>query len=155
MNVEIQPWSETYEEWLRGAIARFFEAGLARGGELLNTPRNVDLYYKIGLNGAKQGDACLLALVDNTPVAYVMWVGSSPLVDTLHRTVNAIGSYTEPAFRNRIIATILREKAIQISVERGYERATGPVQLNNARGIREFCVAYNAWPTSVNFDFDL
>lgn len=154
-SIRVVPWSPAYSEWLRGAIRQFFEVGLTRGGDILPTERNIDLYLKIGLDGAAKGDACLLALVNDRPVAYVMWVGSPPILDTRHKVVNAIGSYTEPAFRNRTIATALREEAIRISKARGYGKAVGPVLNTNARGIREFCTAYNAWPVSTNFEMEL
>ena len=151
--IRVVPWSSDYTQWLRGAIRQFFEVGIGRGGDLLPTVRNIDLYLKIGLDGAARGDACLLALVDEQPVAYVMWVGSPDVIDTRHKVVNAIGSYTDPAHRNRAIATALRAEAIRLSKARGYEKAVGPVLNTNARGIREFCTAYDAWPVSTNFEY--
>ena len=153
--IRVVPWSLTYADWLRDAIRQFFEVGLGRGGDVLPTVRNIDLYLKIGLDGAARGDACLLALVNEQPVAYVMWVGSPDVLDTRHKVVNAIGSYTDPAYRQRAIATALREEAIRLSKLRGYEKAVGPVLNTNERGIREFCTAYNAWPMSTNFEYYL
>jgi GNAT superfamily N-acetyltransferase len=152
MNLQIIPWSSDHESWLRNAIMGFLDAGLERGGELLNTPKNVDAYLGIGLRGAAQGDPCLLAMVDGKPVAYVMWVGASNLIDLRWKTINAIGSYTDPEHRSKLIASALRDTALRITRERGYEKITGPVQLNNTRGVYEFCVTYGAWPTSVQFD---
>jgi GNAT superfamily N-acetyltransferase len=153
--VRIVPWSTEYEAWLRHAIGEFFEAGVARGGDLLNTKRNVDTYYALGLKGAAVGDPCLLAKVGNEVVAFVLWIGSPKVLDTKTSLINAIGSYTDPAWRNKTIATALREEALRISRERGYTNVVGPVQLNNYRGVQEFCLAYGAWPTSVNFELPL
>lgn len=148
----IEPWSQVHASWIRHAISEFFEAGLARGADLLNTPRNVDVYLKIGMQGALKGDPCLLALVDYQPVAYVLWVGVPDVVDSKYRSVNAIGSYTEPAHRNRTIATALRETALRMCREKGYERVVGPVHNTNTRGLQEFCLTYGAWPVSTNFE---
>jgi GNAT superfamily N-acetyltransferase len=150
--LRVVPWSQTHVPWLRHAIGEFFEAGLARGGDLLRTPRNVDAYLALGLAGAEAGDPCLLALVEDVPVAFVMWTGFPDVLDCRWRTVHAVGSYTEPQWRNKTIATALRETAICGAKARGYERAIGPVFHSNARGIYEFCVNYGAWPMSTNFE---
>lgn len=153
--ITIEPWSTTYERWLRSAISAFFQAGLARGGDLLDTKRNVDAYLGIGMKGAANGDACLVALVDSKPVAFVMWVGAPEVLDSKSKIVNAIGSYTEPQYRNKTVATALRTAAINISRGRGYQVAQGPVHHTNTRGIYEFCVNYGAWPMSTNFELVL
>lgn len=152
MQLTIQPWSQVHTAWLRPAIREFLKAGEARGGDLLATERNVDTYLKIGMQGALKGDPCLLALVDYQPVAYVLWVGAPDVVDSKYKTINAIGSYTEPAHRSKFIAAALRDRALAMSRERGYTRVYGPVHNTNERGIKEFCVAYQAWPVSTNFE---
>ena len=81
-----------------------------------------------------------------------MWVGVPDVVDSLHKSINAIGSYTEPQWRSKTIAAALREEALRISRERGYAKVVGPVQNTNPRGLQEFCMAYGAWPVSTNFE---
>ncbi len=153
--LKIERWSPLYQDQLKQMISAFFQASLDRGGDLLNTPRNIDVYYNLGIRKAAEGDPCLIALSDGVPVAYVMWTGAPDVVDTKHKTINAIGSYTTPTHRNKLVATALREEALRITRERGYTKIVGPVQLNNARGVREFCETYGAWPTSVNFEFEV
>lgn len=150
--IHVVPWSDAYRVWLRHAISEFFLAGLAQGGDILDTPRNVDAYLTLGLARAEAGDPCLLALIDTLPIAYTMWIGFPPLLDSKWKTLNAAGSFTEPAWRHRGISFALREEGMRLAKARGYERVTATAFNSNVRGIQDFCVDQGAWPVSTTVE---
>ena len=150
--IHIVPWSQTHVPWLTYAIGEFFEAGLAQGGDILVTPRNIDAYLSLGLRGAEDGDPCLLAIVNDTPVSYIMWVGVPAVLDSKWKTLNAAGSYTEPAWRHQGISFGLRETGVEIAKQRGYERLTATAFVSNERGLQDFCVDQGAWPISTTVE---
>ena len=150
--LHVVPWSHTHVSWLRHAIGEFFEAGLAQGGDILRTQRNVDAYLSLGLAGAERGDPCLLAIVGDVPVSYTMWIGVPPMLDSKWKTLNAMGSFTTPSWRHRGVSLALREAGVQLAKERGYERITATAFNSNERGIHDFCVGLEGWPVSTNVE---
>ena len=152
-NIEVCPWKPIDSAWLRHAIHEFLLANVARGGDLLPTSRNVSAYLKLGLDGAARGEPCLVAITSGEPVAFVLWVGTpSPALDSRWKTINALGSYTEPHARRSGVARRLREEAWAMTKALGYERVIGPMSLSNERGMREFIEVFDAWPTWATFE---
>ena len=147
----IEPWGRGHEVWLRSALTRFLEAGLARGADTLPTPHNVEILLGLGLALARRGDPCLLAVANCGPVAYVEWGDPQALhppgerVELRWRTCQTFGSFTEPEWRHRGVAGALRAEAKRIVIAHGYERITGAMDLTNPRGIEEM-VLQGGWP---------
>ena len=150
--IHVVPWSQTHVPWLTYAIGAFLETGLTQGGDMLATPRNIETYLTLGLRGAETGDPCLLAVIDEMPVSYIEWIEFPPVADTKWKSINAIGSYTAPQWRNRTISKKLHEVAFTISQTKGYERVTGLVFNTNTLGFRELCVNRGWWPMSTNIE---
>lgn len=151
--IKIIPWNETHVPFLTSALRGFFEAGYDRGGDVLPTERNISAFIKLGIGGARRGDPCLVATVDDIPAGFVLWVGTEfPVLDSRWKTIQALGSFTEFSFRSRGVADTLRKEALRVTRERGYERILGPVHMSNPRGISEFIFNYDAWPTTVTFE---
>lgn len=151
--MEISPWKLIDTLWLRTAIAAFLTANYARGGDLLPSSKNVDVYLRLGFGGVERGDPCLVGVVGGEPVGFVLWTGTpSPVLDTRWRTINALGSYTTPGARSRGVAGALRDRAWAEAKSLGYERVIGPIHTSNDRGAQEFITVFNAWPTTWQFE---
>lgn len=149
----VRPWAAVDVAWLRGAIEAFLAANAARGGDLIVNERNVTTYLQLGMGGALRGDPCLVAILKEHPVGFVLWVGTpNPPLDSRWKTINALGSYTEPEARSKGVADALRRAAWDMTVAQGYERVHGPMHLSNARGIEEFIHVWDAWPTTCTFE---
>ena len=146
----IRAWRAEDETVVCEMLKDFLHAGIARGGDLLPTERNIKFLWGIGIEAAGRGEPCLVFVNGKDPCAFVLWHYVNG-VDSRWRTCYALGSYTSPDVRSRLIARDLRFAARDICVRDGIERVIGPVHLTNARGLGEFIVQ-GAWPTAVQME---
>jgi GNAT superfamily N-acetyltransferase len=152
--MEITGWQRENRLWLRATCIEFLRVLEKRGGDLLPTTRNADFLCELGYAGSERGEPCLVGFIDDTPVAWILWCAPSPILDMKWRTMNAIGSYTEPSSRSQGIAHHLRKRAVKMTKRLGYQRISGPVAMSNRRGHEEF-IGWGAWPTSVQWELHL
>jgi GNAT superfamily N-acetyltransferase len=146
-------WEERDSEWLRDAIKGFLQEGMARGGDVLDSERNIECYLRLGLAGAERKDPCLIALLNSLYVGFVYWIGiPNAQLDTRWKTIQALGTYTLPEFRGQGIANRLRLLARGLAKVQGYERIFGPVSAENRRGIEVFEKEYGARVCVYNFE---
>lgn len=151
--MEIRHWEEKDKEWLKDSIREFLRAGLERGGDLLDTDKNIEAYLKLGYAAVARGEPCLIAIQDGFRAGFVFWIGiPNPQLDERWRTIQALGSYTVPNFRSWGIADRLRLSAREMAKKLGFERISGPVHVTNEKGIKVFEAFYGAKINVHNFE---
>lgn len=149
----VRMWEERDSEWLRGAIKGFLQEGMMKGGDLIDSEKNIECYLRLGLAGAERKDPCLVGILNDVLVGFVFWIGiPNAQLDTRWRTIQALGSYTLPEFRGKGIADRLRRLARSLAKIQGYERIYGPVLAENKRGIEVFEKEYEAKICGYNFE---
>lgn len=106
------------------------------GGEMRVNAHNLALYADLAqqYSAGKIAGTCLLYCVGGHPAAVLLWGRdlASPRFETvLGWPAQGWGSYVEPAFRRRGIASILRAHAAERMRQLGIERVVGMAHTGN------------------------
>jgi GNAT superfamily N-acetyltransferase len=121
--VSIRPVKLGDGEQLYPLIRAYLEE--TKGGSFLPTQQNGCAFLMLALDGAHEGDPCLVAEVDGKLVGYTI-VRGVPLMgfETLEHPCRGYGTYVLPEFRQKGlekgVAMQLFEAAIVIAQSRGY-----------------------------------
>lgn len=96
------------------------------GAHIVPSPRNITVFWQLGLRWSQTGEPTLLADDDGQVRGYVMW-GSipSPELDVREPICHGLGTYIVPEFRRHGLATDLRTEALKLARALGYKRVSG------------------------------
>lgn len=142
--VEIRSWTQADISQLRPMVQGFIVSAIGRGGDIADTPKNVEWFLRKGLECAEAGFPVLVGCVDDAIMeekaiaGYLTWAEIPTPLDARWKTITAYGTYTLPEYRGQGIAGKLRVKAFEMTCDLGYERIVGPIHALNPRGMQEF-----------------
>lgn len=120
------------EKFLRRLIMRYLKETFEQGGDFPATLENAAAFTQYAIQGAAEGDPCLVADVDGVVVGFVVARGVNfPGLTTRDRTVRSWGSYVHPDHRRHSYAVKLFVVAARLAAAAGYTRFLGITHGSN------------------------
>jgi len=127
-------WEAADERSVTPLVRAFLEEHYAAGGDYPPTDKNVAALFRRGVKAGDEGDPALLAIRDGRPVGFVLWCRVPPVdLDLRESICCGVGTYIDPAYRRKGLASALRLVATDVARHQGYTRVDG-VALD-ARGL--------------------
>lgn len=131
--MQIRPITVEDAEQALPLLSTLLAASCAAGARVLPTPANVDNLFTQAVEGAANGDPCLLA-VDNSGVALgaIVWKGQPVAADIDGKVCYGLGTVVASHARRTGVSRALRERATEMARERGYTIVFGAAYATDA-----------------------
>jgi predicted N-acetyltransferase YhbS len=111
---------------LRTLVMRYLRDTFNQGGDFPPTLENATNFVQHGIQGAAEGDPCLVAEDDGKLVGFVMARGVFfPGMTTRDNTIRSWGSFVLPEYRGQKIAIKLFMVLGRLARQKGYTRVLG------------------------------
>jgi GNAT superfamily N-acetyltransferase len=134
--IAIRPWQLSDEDAIKRLILDCLHETSYDGLVLAPTEENVEWLWKTGLAWSERGEPTFVAAFGPIDIGYVLWGESSPRGWFNRRVCYGWGTYVIPVWRRHGVASALREKALKVARERGYDCVVGtafsPVGLGSS-----------------------
>jgi GNAT superfamily N-acetyltransferase len=148
----IRAWQASDATALTPMIGSMLETTAAQGGQLLATPKNVAWLLSLGLHFAAHGDPTLVYVDDEGIVGFTLWgdLGNPMELDTRSHACTGFGTFVVPGKRRQHVASALRQAALGIARQRGYDCVRGTAYHDEGR-LSALAVGFQPSGTEVEY----
>jgi L-amino acid N-acyltransferase YncA len=117
---------------LRRLVMHYLRDTYAEGGDFPPTLDNAAAFTKHAVDGAKEGDPCIVGELDGKIIGFVMARGLHfPGMQTRDNTIRSWGSYVEPEYRRHGYGITLYMMMARLARAAGYTRLLGMTHGTN------------------------
>lgn len=122
----VRHWAPSDAAAVAPLLLGFLRDTYDTGADFLPSEHNVDIFWRIGLQAAADGDPVLLAENTDEVVAFILWVGQGQTVwEQRDRVCLGMGTYVVPHYRRTGVGRMIRERGHEVARARGYTRIDG------------------------------
>jgi GNAT superfamily N-acetyltransferase len=122
----IRPMQASDERIVKRLMIRYLKETFEQGGEFPPTLENAAAFTAYAIQGAAEGDPCLVAVDSEKVVGFIAARGMGfPGTTSRHKTIRSWGSFVLPEYRSKNVATTLFIVAGRLARVAGYTRFLG------------------------------